>query len=235
MSRLISLTDESKKFGTGMTDFLTFGNELLEIHFEPTYAKGTKFVFYLQSTCKVSGTILLKKNDAPDAKLTIVLEKDKMLDFYNYARDYVSFDDVTTAFSLDLSISFVTKRYTWFYDQQHMLFRYLNDTTPRTQSFTKLEELDQFDPFGKEANALLREYVDEFKILQRHYPQKVNLNIPKMDLMKLEEISDCWNECLRQNEEEQMLFSPTDTIKYMLGIDEEESFTECLQFEMDLS
>ena len=30
-----------------------------------------------------------------------------------------------------------------------------------------------------------------------------------MDLMKLEEISDCWKECLRQNEEEQMLFSPS--------------------------
>ena len=56
-----------------------------------------------------------------------------------------------------------------------------------------------------------------------------------MDLMKLEEISDCWNECLRQNEEEQMIFSPSDTIKHMLGMDEEESLRDCLQFEMDFS
>jgi len=242
MSRLINLTEKSNMIGTSHKTHILFGTDMLEINYNEKYSKEDRFKVTLKSSADINLSVLFTANnkslDFFKGTKQLSLKKDKCF-FIEY-----SLHSVDTDFHLDLTVNYeLSKSFSWFYDSDYMGFCYLRNelqvkTRPRGGSFTLLtDKHEEFDPFSKKADELLKKYPNEFKLLQNTYPEEAKLDISANDQKKLKEINECWRECLRQEEEEAMhLYSPMDTIKHMLGIDDNfELLDDVPQFEMDLS
>ena len=245
MSRLINLTEKSNMIGTSHKTHILFGNDMLAINYDERYSKEDMLKVTLKSTADMNLTVLFTANnkslDFFQGAQQLSLKKDKC-----FTIEY-SLHSVETDFHLDFTVNYeLSKSFSWFYDSQYMTFYYLRNelkvrTRPRGGSLTLFNEDDEeFDPFSKKADELLNQYSNEFKLLQSTYPDEAKLDIPANDQKKLQEINECWRECLRQEEEEAMhLYSPMDTIKHMLGVDDNFELLDNVpthtQFEMDLS